>query len=532
MAYIDIARGVLKDNIKSAIYIDDNAREFHQNELTGSQEEQLSLDLYSKFRESGVSLESVKYYKESESDSQWINYCLENRDLTLLDWQLEGKSGEKQSLKILDKIINTPNIHFCVIYTNAENLDDVLKRIVTNYSNFTNENFLEFKEHAQNIFGEEFDFSEFHRISLGRNDRNVKKEIGTLLKKYKNEIDAFKDETHITDNICAILKLSTLSLDIFDEELNHPLPCPSYINPNKYLIEINNTIISIFKKKENEPSKLLENFFEHIVNDIDSYNQLLTMDFFNRIFRVGIINKNNSINFSKEALFDHRNRLKKEGLDAFYEEFIKELLVEKMNLSLRDTKSSLLSEEIYSELFDENNPAKKEDSHKMNVFYNSFLLDKKDSYINFGDVFKFDDEEKYVICLTPLCDCLRPQEKIKRNYFFAEGEHINLDDALMLGDTAFISFLPNGKVVRWTDVPKEESKFVPIYIKPIQYKVLKDRDSIDANGKIDLYYLNKEGEPKSKSVKYVTTIRQNYAQRIANHAFSYPVRVGVDFVKI
>ena len=203
-----------------------------------------------------------------------------------------------------------------------------------------------------------------------------------------------------------------------------------------------------------------------------------------------------------------------------------------MNLSLRDTKSSLLSEEIYSELFDENNPAKKEDSHKMNVFYNSFLLDKKDSYINFGDVFKFDDEEKYVICLTPLCDCLRPQEKIKRNYFFAEGEHINLDDALMLGDTAFISFLPNGKVVRWTDVPKEESKFVPIYIKPIQYKVLKDRDSIDANGKIDLYYLNKEGEPKSKSVKYVTTIRQNYAQRIANHAFSYPVRVGVDFVKI
>jgi len=48
---------------------------------------------------------------------------------------------------------------------------------------------------------------------------------------------------------------------------------------------------------------------------------------------------------------------------------------------------------------------------------------------------------------------------------------------------------------------------------------------------IHIYYLNKEGKKKSKEVKYITTIRQNYAQRISNHAFSYPLRVGVDFVK-
>ena len=34
------------------------------------------------------------------------------------------------------------------------------------------------------------------------------------------------------------------------------------------------------------------------------------------------------------------------------------------------------------------------------------------------------------------------------------------------------------------------------------------------------------------SFEYITTIKQNYAQRIANHAFTHPVRVGVDFVKI
>jgi hypothetical protein len=534
MAYVDIAKGILKDNIKSAIYIDENAREFNQGieTLTGAEEEKLSLELYEKFKQSGVSLETIKYLSNSETKEEWLNYCLDNRDLILLDWHLDGQDGEIQSLKILDKVINKPNVHFCVIYTSEENLDGVFTRILANYSNLTEDLFQEYKEYTESIFDDNFDFKEFHKISLGRNDQETKKDIGALLKKYKDQIKEFKDSASLTDNICSIFKISTVNIDVFHTELNHPLPCPSFVNREKYLFEINNTIITIFKKKENNPDNLLENFFDHIINDIDSYNQLLAMDFFNRIFRIGIINKDNKVNFSKEALLEHRNRLKEEGLDSFYEEFIKELLVEKMNLSLRDTTSPLLSEELYHELYNPAQKAKKEDSHKMNVFYNSFTLNKTGNYINFGDVYKIEGEEKYLICLTPLCDCLRPQEKIKRNYFFAEGEHINLDSALKLGDTAFISFLPNDKVVRWTDVPKEESKYVPIYIKPLQYKVLEGKDLLDDDGLIELYYLNKEGQPKSKSVKYITTIRQNYAQRIANHAFSYPLRVGVDFVKI
>lgn len=534
MAYTEIAKEILKDSIKSAIYIDDNNREFSQNNdsLTGAEEEGLSLELYTKFRDSGVFLESVKYFQDNEKNDDWINYCLDNRDLILLDWHLQGQNGEIQSLKILNKIINKPNIHFCVIYTSEDNLDGVFRRIITNYSKLEVNDFDMYREHTENIFGDDFNFADFHRISLGRNNPRIKSEIGAFLKKYQKEISEFKDLTSIGDNLCAVYKISTVNLDIIHSELDLPLPCPSLINNEKYVLEINNTIITIFKKKENNPENLLENFFQHIINDIDSYNQLLTIDFFNRIFRIGIINKDNKINFSKEALFEHRARLKNEGLDSFYEEFIKELLVEKMNLSLRDEKSLLLSDEIYTELYNPHIVAKKQDSHKMNVFYNSFTLNKEGSYINFGDVFKFEEEDQYLICLTPLCDCLRPQEKIKRNYFFAEGGHISLEEALKIGDTAFISFLPNGKVVRWTDVPREESKFVPIYIKPLQYKVLSGKDLINKEGLIELYYLNKEGERKSRIVKYITTIRQNYAQRIANHAFSYPIRVGVDFVKI
>lgn len=537
MAYIDIAKEILKDSIKSAVYIDENARQFDQDasSLKGADEEKLSIELYSNFKKSGVSLEPIQYFPGNEDDDDWLNYCLSNRDLILLDWHLDDQSGEIQSLKILDKIINTPSIHFCVIYTSEEDLDGVFKRILTNYSNLSPEKYFEYKEHTENIFDEGFDFSEFHKISLGRDNPEIKKAIGGLLTKNLTEIKSFRDSASVKDNLCAIFKISTVNLDSFHEELDHPLPCPNIINQEKYLLEINNTIITIFKKKENDPNHLLENFFDHIINDIESYNQLLAIDFFNRIFRIGIINKDNKINFSKEALFEHRNRLKEEGLDSFYEEFIKELLLEKMNLSLRDTKSALLSEDVFNELYNPQIKPKNEDSHKMNVFYNSFVLNKNGTYINFGDVFNFEDTDKadkYLICLTPLCDCIRPQEKIKSNYFFAEGEHINLEEALKLGDTAFVSFLPNGKVVRWTDAPQVASKYVPIYIKPLQYKVLEDQDLINKDGIIELYYLNKEGKRKSRPVKYITTIRQNYAQRIANHAFSYPMRVGVDFVKI
>ena len=37
--------------------------------------------------------------------------------------------------------------------------------------------------------------------------------------------------------------------------------------------------------------------------------------------------------------------------------------------------------------------------------------------------------------------------------------------------------------------------------------------------------------PVTIKLEYKFTLRTNYTQRIANHAFSHPLRVGIDFVK-
>ena len=119
-----------------------------------------------------------------------------------------------------------------------DRLDDVFRTILTNYCNLKPELFEEYKEYTEGIFGEGFDFVDFHKISLGRDKKDIKHGIGALLGKdgNKDKINKFKEATSITDNLCAIYKISTVNLSTFYEELNHPLPCPNIINQEKVLI--------------------------------------------------------------------------------------------------------------------------------------------------------------------------------------------------------------------------------------------------------------------------------------------------------
>ena len=68
------------------------------------------------------------------------------------------------------------------------------------------------------------------------------------------------------------------------------------------------------------------------------------------------------------------------------------------------------------------------------------------------------------------------------------------------------------------------------YIIPLSYCVPNNKIQ---DGELHILRFNDEDMFKVEDClfEYVTTIKQNYAQRIANHAFSHPVRVGIDFIK-
>lgn len=544
--YKDRAKLILKDTIKSAIYIDDDAREFYSDKSADKniQEEQLSFDLFNNFKKKGISLDVHKFKSGDENDDELIRYFTDNRNLVLLDWKLKGQGGERESLKLLNKVINTHHIHFCAIYTSesGKELDNILLNILSFFSGKTKEDYEKIREKLE-LEDLSLDIKEvLNNINLNRfNKEKYTPDIEVLLKKNnketKNIIQRITDEKNI---ICASV-IASIALQN-KEQSDEPLCCPSYIDADKKILVLNNTIITILNKHQNEAEILFDNFSNQIVNEIDCFNKLLGLELYNQLFKTSAIWNDPFISFSKNSLLYHRRNLKEEKIQSYFSTFMNEVMLEKLSLSLRDTKLSLLEDEFLDEL-EVQIPTKisNEDLQKINVFYNCLKLDKEGKTLNFGDVFEIKHDEdrhrsspKYLICITPLCDCLRPQDNIKSNFYFAEGSNIALNDALHLGDTAFISFLPDNKTIKWFSVASSDElaqKYRPLYIKPIQYKVLENKNKIN-NNEIEVHYLDKEGKRQTETLKYLGTIRQHYAQRIANHAFSHPMRVGIDFVKI
>ena len=532
MSYQERANHILKSAIKSAIYIDEKARPFYQNESSEKTfEEDLSVQLYENFKNNGISLVVHKYVPGDENDDEILSFFTDKRDLAILDWKLKDQSGEEEALIILSKIVNTEHLHFCTIYTSESNLDIVFNNMLSYFSNMTAEEYDEIKEQLEiEGYGREV-FDIIDRININRNNKTLtSSEMRELSKINKTIIPRLKTITGKQDPIDAIISASISRWNTCKSSIPHY--SPSRIDREKKIVVLNNTIVSILKKDDVQAENLFKVYIEHIINDSNNFNQLLGLELHNNISKSSSIINHEFISFSKNALLYHRQKLKEQNLEHYFYSFMNEVLQEKISISLREKVSLLLDPQFLDKQYTENyQEPDLNDIAKINLFYNAYQMDKRGHIINFGDVFRLEGEpNRFLMCITPLCDCLRPQDNVKSNFYFAEGEIIpDKEEALKLGDSAFISFLPDNIIVRWGG--RGDKKGQPLYIKPHPYKVLEGKNIIDEDNKITVHYINREGELKFKILKYQTTIRIHYAQRIANHAFLYPLRVGIDLVK-
>src|SRR5690606_11057085 len=224
---------------------------------------------------------------------------------------------------------------------------------------------------------------------------------------------------------------------------------------------INNTFVLTLKKDMNEDSdynKLLKRISDTVTKNNGSFFQLLGLEM------QSVFNSNERfidetiLKSSTEALFQFRNHIND---DKTFGIIIKKLLLEQATLKLRTAKLELLKTDFLD--FKSKELATKEPSNEdlfqLNVFHNSVsvksLTPDDIPNLTIRDVFKGSGDD-YYLCITALCDCYEPK-KIDYNFYFVKGaEFEDIELALMLGDTAFISFLPNGKAVYWgnLDDPK------------------------------------------------------------------------------
>jgi hypothetical protein len=169
MTYQETATQIIKESIKSAIFIDENARDiFSDYKEDAPYEEGLSVELYNSFKEQGISLAIQKFENGQHENTELIDYLFKGRDLVLLDWKLDGKYGEDYSLIFLKEIIKRKNIHFCVIYTSEPQIENIYTNILTYFSGFNKadfdllkESFEAYEDYLKPLFGKFnlFDFS-------------------------------------------------------------------------------------------------------------------------------------------------------------------------------------------------------------------------------------------------------------------------------------------------------------------------------------------------------------------------------------
>ncbi|MBQ4632945.1 MAG: hypothetical protein IJB46_06300 [Prevotella sp.] len=512
MNFQEAIKKVIYEHIKTALFIDENAREaFAESSVPELFEEKLSVGLHEEFAKYNIQLSTYKYnfHNYEQNKKRLFNGC----DLVLLDWKLDGNGGEENALGVLSDIIyNSPKIFFCGIYT-QEQPEVVYKNVLSYFSGITTqeceniriEMLLE-EEENYNRFKLELDNFVLNNYSEDR-IATLKANYSNIFEKdfFQNGGDSFRDK---------LIKCWCAYSDYHKSTVKQ-VGVTSYDISDKVLL-IGNTFIVILNKTTTKFKRLPGKFTQIISDYPEGFSLLMSIELKNIIENKSLMIDPRLCNIPQE-LFAYHKQQDKTGFDSF----IKEVILSGVSLSLLDEQ--LYTIHSLPKIPNTYKP-KIEELLNINFFYNS--IQRTGSYnLTFGDIFKCNSNSNYYICITPLCDCANP--KNENTFYFAKGHKVEeqtIKKDIKRSEEVFVSYLPNNVMIRWAD---SSDKGKPIYITPIPLTIPKP---IVKNNILNACHLKAKISQKEKFVfEYVCTLKQNYAQRIANHAFAHSIRVGISF---
>ena len=522
MTYQEAAKKIIKEHIKTAIYIDENAREpFSSNSTPELFEEKLSVELYKDFINHNILFSSYKF--DVLKYDQQKDYLLNGRDFVLLDWKLEGETGEDKALNIISDIIKAkPQISFCGVYT-KEQPEVVFRNMLSYFSGITDHECEDIK--LQLLLEDEDNFRGFisKLESLVLDNSFETRQLDDLKRDYSNILNK---EFFVGDQKEIPKKL----IECWCAYMNYQ---KATIKQNKvssykfsdFVLLVNNTFIVILNKASTKFNRILNKFTRIIADYSRGFSLLMSMEMNDFLQQKGLVLDPRIINFSQELFAYHKMQDK-----VSFDIFIKDVILNGISLGLMDEQLSTI--QSLKKLPKSYEP-EIEELVSMYAFYDS-IQRFPDKNLLFGDVFKYDngkpEETCYYICITPLCDCAHP--KNENTFYFAKGcqviEPSKIKKEIKNSEEIFISYLPDNTVIKWAEGSSDKNKKDrPVYITPIPLTVPK---TVIKNNRLCAYKLKAKVSQKEKlDLQYVGTIKQNYAQRIANHAFMHSIRVGISF---
>lgn len=515
MTLLTKAKEIITDSIKSVIFIDENALEAYKSKSPQQiPEEILSINLEQNFKKKGITLTSHKFKPSDLNDVELKNYLFRRRDLVLLDWRLEGaSSGELYSLKILSDIVKTEHLHFCSIYTTEQNTDSIFNNIESFFSGYSREYYDNIIESLEPYY-DRANPAPFNQIDTNPSNN------GQLFSTFKEiSEDLPKEIKHITsinDFSLALVQVKHALSQFHKSDIPNDFPLKIDRLNNTFII--NNTIVTIIPKSENSATKIISKLTHQVLKSDTYFSQLIGLDMQNAFSsQASFINKN-LLTTSAETLMYHRKLLISKKLEGEFDNFLKEVMIENAKLTLDESKLKILDNDFLEKISKKRYKISESEIAKLNTFYNGVYIKNKHS-LSFGDIFLDEGSSEYYLCITALCDCFYP-ENINNNFFFVKGTKIkNLSTAINSGDSWFKSFINSDTCIMWSEDVD--------YIKPIQLHIA---NTELVNQQITAKVI-KNNECIENTLKYLFTLKSSYCQRITNHAYNYPIRVGVDFVK-
>ncbi|SJN60043.1 hypothetical protein VR7878_03944 [Vibrio ruber DSM 16370] len=560
--FSQVAKEIITNTINAAYCIDDEFvepfTEPHENSDIGT-----TRDLYRAFQNKNCALDigrfqGIEYWRAQQKKN------LKTKDLLILDWELSTEAPKYEpALEILHDAIQTDTLPFVCIYTNAGSLSDVEDKLIAYFCNPLAEeqgNIEELKdtftEKVDELLGAEYYFGgeeldwfiglsdkAFDAYKYKSRQKQLHKEINTAIGKKQKE---FKGQLFPALNsaskelfsleLCELL----LGLNIAGKgELSTVLPEKIDVDifetqNNIHCLLVDSTVVMILHKSKDvqkEAAVYADELFGKIAEIVhdrpNNFMSLLSLEYRN-FYRDNAKSLGKELNqVTDDAFFWHQRSVSlNPGGAQEFEAFLKEFWRSALSGNWDSFRPEMLDvlDEYKQRINIDDSLSRHEENQGKDLEQDLAFLNKKYSILrlkpecsdrlHFGDIFKSGD--KFYLCITAHCDCLRP-DNINHNYMFIESaQKRSLTKGLQAGDADYHSF------IRDTD-----NKLINIEWKQRPFTIYIPKEQINTEDDTRVTISGKE-----KLLGYVCTQKENYTQRIANHTYSFANRVGINFANL
>ncbi len=522
----EVQKKIIYESINQVLCIDDK---FSGPYATGDEINNTEKDIFEALTKEGNCMVSMVQYTNGINFKEIMN----KKDLLILDWELGGVTGGcEEALEILYQAVLS-DIPFLCIYTNERDCQLIYNTIEDYFSKYTREEVEEFYSEVED--DELFDFELIKEkvkdfINLEDEEkRNYKTNLFNLMSipSEKRRLPLF--------NMDSLEKLSLFLNNRYKRANGYGKDISVTNLPNKksrQALNINGKILTVFQKTEElglersiAPKDLIKEYTNCFLLHPNSIFNLIGLRYKNTFKRL-IYKQGRALrHISDEAFFYHYRQLQLEDdhidENLYFQDFLNNLYQGEVG-NILNSGYEKIEDCILKELSEQCKSMKTQNNEeellKINYYYSVNEMAKDNSRkVAFGDIF-YNFDGTYAICITPHCQCLRPQ-KIDYDYLFLFGKLEETSRSALEkpeSDGNYFSYIKREreyKAIRW------DIKLKMLYLSDSENTIKKDA-AMNA-----IYHGN------NYQLQYICQMKENYVQRLANHSIKEANKVGIIFAK-